>query len=325
MKNSLLLGTSVLAMVVALAVDVAPASAADMPVVIEPVAPTPVLGHRFAATVAAGVMWTQDSYDAFAGKGDDDDDDDDNDINWRTFFGEAAVLVGPAGTNWNFQGDFAFHSHRGDPSFGSEFTLDTWHAGGIAFWRDANVGLFGVDASFISQDVRSSTETWRLGLRGEYFMGPALTLGGGAGYLSMDFFGGKSANGFDLNLWGRYYLNDSFALKIRGDYLSLSSDDAYWEDGRTWAISGEGEYLLPSLPMSLFLGARYAQSTIEDSDDSIDVDSVQVYGGVKFYFGSGDAGTSLATHQRNNTLDNTNTVLERLPSLFFGNFVGKVP
>ncbi len=317
MKNALLLGTSLFAMVAAFAVDVAPASAADMPVVIEPVAPTPVLGHRFAGTVTAGVMWTQDQFgDNFF---DDDDDDDDDDVNWRSFFGEAAVLIGPAGTNWNFQGDFSFHSHRTDDLFSDEtLALDTWHFGGIAFWRDANVGLFGVDASFISQDFVGSVETWRLGLRGEYFLGQSLTVGGGAGYLSMDLFSGKSADGFDLNLWGRYYLNDSFALKVRGDYSTLSSDDSFWEDARTWAIAGEGEYLLPSLPMSLFLGARYAETTMEDGGDSIDIDSVQIYGGAKFYFGSGDAGTSLATHHRNNTLDNTSTALERLPNIFFG-------
>ena len=317
MKHSLLLGASVLAMVAAFAVDVAPAAAADMPVVIEPVAPTPVLGHRFAGTVTAGVMWTRDQRD-FSGGFDDDDDDDDDDINWRSFFGEAAVLIGPAGTNWNFQGDFSFHSHRTDDLFFSDqVALDAWHFGGIAFWRDANVGLVGVDASFISNDFNGTIETGRIGLRGEYFVGQSITVGGGAGYVSMDFFGKSDGDGFDANLWGRYYFNDSFAVKVRGDVGSISLEDAPVDDVTAWAIAGEGEYLLPSLPMSIFGGVRYAQADVNTFSDYT-VDSLQVYAGAKFYFGSGDAGTSLATHHRNNTLDNTSTFLERIPFSIFG-------
>jgi hypothetical protein len=320
MKTSLLLGTSILAMVAAFAVDVAPASAADMPVVIEPVAPAPVLGHRFAGTVTAGVMWTRDQIDYSGGFDDDDDDDDDDDVNWNSFFGEAAVLFGPEGTNFNFQGDFSFHSHS--PDFGSGFgpsgntRLDSWHAGGIAFWRDANVGLVGIDGSFISNDYFGSVESWRLGLRGEYFVDPSITVGGGAGYVTMDFFGKADGDGFDGNLWARYYFNDSFAMKVRGDVGSLSFDDGPYEDVTAWAIAGEGEYLLPSLPMSVFVGVRYAKSDVDASPDYT-VDSLQVYGGAKFYFGSGDAGTSLATHHRNNTLDNTSTFLERMPLSLF--------
>jgi hypothetical protein len=65
--------------------------------------------------------------------------------------------------------------------------------------------------------------------------------------------------------------------------------------------------------LSLFLGVRYAEQELDDDWREITADHLQVYGGLKVYFGSNDA--SLAAHHRSNTLDNSSVSLEKLPSI----------
>jgi hypothetical protein len=312
-KLGLLASASAFALLLSLGGS-APAQAADIYMAPPPV-PVPAAPpqHRFAGTVEAGYLWTGLDYDI-----DLPDSDDGDGVDSSAFFGGAAVLFGPAGSNLNFQGDFAFHGHKFD---GSDYSLDEWHAGGIVFWRDPAWGLIGVDGSFINLDAGTSAEFGRVGGRGEFFAGQAFTLGGGAGYLWSDFFG-TDTSGFDANLWARFYPTDNVALKLRGDYGNLDFDQ-YDASATSWAVTGEGEYLFAQVPISIFAGARFAQ-TNGDGTKSFEftLDEKQVFGGARFYFGSGGPGTSLASHHRNNTLDNTSVFLERLP---FSSFGGKAP
>lgn len=215
----------------------------------------------------------------------------------------------------NFQIDAAYHDHKYD--FGYD---DRFHAGGIAFWRDQNVGVLGVDASFIG--LRSQVDGYpigasdlgsffRAGVRGEYFVGDDFTLGAGIGHIGGDLFGQNMA-GFDGNLWARAYATNNLAIIARldvGRYMWST------ETFNKWAVSGDAEYLLPGHPISIFAGAKYANIIDDFGGGAVSDDFIEEFAGLKVYFGSSGHGETLASHQRNNTLDNTSVLFEKTPEI----------
>lgn len=271
-----------------------------------------------AGTVTGGYIFGDLNFEASISADDDDDDDDfEEDIDFGTFFGEGEVLYHFCDTNLNVQGDYAFHSHQFDVDAPFDIANDRWHVGGILFWRDQDVGVLGLDASFLNDDFfGKNSETWRVGLRGEFFVGDMFTLGAGAGYLDGDFFG-KSSDGFDVNAWARVYPTENIGLLARFDYAAQDIDFA---DVDHWAVGGEGEFLLPNVPVSIFAGGRYGESDIEFNGKGAEFSTevTEIYVGLSVYFGSDGNGGSLASHHRNNTLDNTSVIFERLPNFFAG-------
>lgn len=296
-KSALLSASSAVAIAVLLGLSAPGARAADVGAeVCQPLAGTVHTGYIFGELDVDVFDVTQD---------------------YETFFGEGAALYHFCDTNLNVQGDYAFYSHQFDVDAPFEFANDRWHAGGILFWRDQDVGVLGLDTSFINDDFfGKNNETWRIGVRGEYFGGDVFTFGAGAGYLNGEWFG-KDLDGFDLNAWGRLYPTENIGLLARVDYnsadIEFGSSDVNFEQ---LAFTAEGEYLLPNIPMSIFAGARYAER--ENLGKGFEFTDTQVYLGLSVYFGSDGNGGSLASHHRNNTLDNTNVILEKLPSSFVG-------
>ena len=311
-KHLLFSASSAMAIAMLVGAPIQEARAADVVQVCQPLA----------GTVTAGYIFGDLNIEASSSDDDDDDDDIEEDFDFGTFFGEGEVLYHICDTNLNVQGDYAFHSHQFDIDESFDATDDRWHVGGILFWRDQDVGVLGLDVSFLNDDISGiNSESWRVGLRGEYFAGDMFTVGTGAGFFEGNFFG-KNSDGFDVNAWARIYPTENIGLLARFDYaemdvenLSLGSD----LNTDSWAIGGEGEYLLPSVPVSIFAGARYGE-TDGDIGNSIEFSTqvTEIYAGLSVYFGSDGNGGSLASHHRNNTLDNTSVIFERMPSFILG-------
>ena len=300
-KRALLSASSAAAIALLVGVATPGARAADVEQVCQPLAGTITSGYIF------GELDSQ-----FSGKGGGSEE-----LDFGTFFGEGEVLYHFCDMNLNVQSDFAFHSHQFDVDAPFDLANDRWHKGGILFWRDQDVGVLGVDASFLNDDFfGKNSEMWRVGLRGEYFAGDMFTLGVGAGFFDGDFFG-KNTDGFDVNAWARIYPTENIGLLARFDY---ATQDVESVDVDSWAVGGEGEYLLPSVPVSIFAGARYGEADADIGGKSGEFSSevAEIYAGLSVYFGSDGNGGSLASHHRNNTLDNTSVIFERLPNFFAG-------
>jgi len=309
LKHLLLSASSAMAIAMLVGVPIQEARAADVAEVCQPLA----------GTVTAGYIFGDLGFQTNAFADDDDDDDFESNNDFETFFGEGEALYHFCDSNLNVQGDYAFHSHQFDFDAPFDFANDRWHVGGILFWRDQDVGVLGIDASFLNDDFfGKNSETWRVGLRGEFFVGDMFTLGAGAGYLDGDFFG-KSMDGFDVNAWGRFYPTENIGLLARFDYATQDIEDGGAVEIDHWAVGGEGEFLLPSVPVSIFAGARYGESDFDSGGKfEFSTDTTEIYAGVSIYFGSEGNGGSLASHHRNNTLDNTSVIFERLPNFFAG-------
>jgi len=135
------------------------------------------------------------------------------------------------------------------------------------------------------------------------------TIGGGVGYHNLDF--GKTIDGVNANAFATFYATEDLAIEAKFDFAQFKSG------GKTidgWSIGGEAEYLLRDIfggGSSVFIGGRYSEF---DGDDSDKLEHAQFVLGFRTYFMTGG---SLANHHRTNTVDNTNTLLERVPFGFF--------
>lgn len=309
--------TSLLAGVAALALSAGASEAADLERI--------VADPTYAATISGGVQFTWSDISA------DFDGPDTGELgDWTSPFGEAAVLWRPSG-NFNVQSDFAFHSHRLDFADGKNgpdgnIAIDQWHAGGVAFWRDPTMGLFGIDGATGGIDIGHAGDVLRVGGRAEWFLGDMATIGGGVGYHNLDFGSGKiDIDGVNVNAFVNFYATEDLAIKVEFDYASLdfsSTNNCEGPcpdvDGDMWAVGGEVEYLLRDMfggSSSLFVGGRYAEREFDISGDgTLTFEHAQVFVGFRSYFVTGG---SLANHHRTNTLDNTNTLLEKVPFLAY--------
>ena len=287
-RRGLFTALSGVAFALAMGLAMPSANAADVADVCQP----------FASTIDVGYMIGSD---LFLGKSFSN--------GFGTFFGEAAALYHFCDSNLNVQADAAYFDHRFKAG-----TDDRWHAGGILFWREQDRGVLGVDASYLGQKYvisNSNSDRFRVGARGEYFGGDNFTLGAGVGYVSGNLFG-KATNGFDSNVWAKLYPTDNLALLARFDYGSQN-----WAPNTLTelAATGEAEYLIPNHPVSLFIGGRYGSVTVAGAGTPSTIDTEEGFVGFKVYLGSNGQGGSLASQQRNNTLDNTSVLFEKLPEL----------
>ena len=226
---------------------------------------------------------------------------------WSTPFGEGAGLL--TCDAWNFQADMASYAHSADFISGKNLDDTRGHFGGAAFWRDSNVGSFGVSASLINTEVfGKENDYWRAGAFGEMFASDQISLGGGAHYfVSQDDIVGKDHKGWELTANAKFYATPNFSLMLQGDYMNSKISG---EDFNGWAATGEARYLISDQGLSLFAGGRYAKRTL----DGTDINDLQGYAGLTFAFNS--SGMSLAQSDRSGRYDNTSTMLEKLPGPF---------
>ena len=276
----------------ALALSAGMAEAADLDrIVSEP---------GYAATITSGYVHTFGEIDELDANG---------------VFGEADVLWRPTGMV-NVQTGFAYHAHDFDADIGKggNVTDTPWHSGAILFLRDQNMGLIGVDGTFGGMDVFgfSFADVFRVGGRFEWFANDMLTFGGRAGYYELDLGAGKgNADGLEASAFANFYVTENLMAQAEFNYLDLEGADV-------WSIGGQVEFLLADFfsgNTSVFAGGRY----IEASDDGFSIETGQIFVGVNYYFNTGG---SLANHHRTNTLDNTSTLLERVP---FTSALGFIP
>jgi hypothetical protein len=261
--------------------------------------------------------------------------------NWTSGFGEAAVGVNC--DNLNFQADgalYGFWASKTLPGPPNEEDVSMasrqGHLGGAAFWRDPSSMALGVSGSWVSQgyDV-SSTPTAALNASGtgsllragafaEFYASDSLTLAASAHYFSGSLPNGKFLSGVSVDQFGyefaaiaKYYPTNDLAFTARADLLKseLRLNNAANFDFNGYAISLEGEYLMPDTQFSMFAGGRYADRTVTlFAPAYMNIQDTQVYLGVKYAFG-GAASPSIAARDRSNTYDNTSVFLEKLPSL----------
>lgn len=301
-RSALLGGAALLAL--AIVSTSSPSQAADY---VDP-------GCTLSGSVMAGVMFDWQERDLNFGG-----DEAEFDVDWTTPFGEGAGLV-TCGT-LNIQADIAHYAHSGEFEFGDEDEDQTnSHIGGALFYRDSASWAGGVQASWISQSIfGDNIDVFRVGLFGEFYLDGMFTLGGAVAYYNNEQIFSVDEDGFELTAYGRFYATQDFSLLLRGDVLLAESelgDEAGDFDG--FAITGEAEYLVWDQGLSLFAGARYAERNL-DVDDAfgpggnaeLDIDDMQVFGGIKFYFGQDG---TLIERQRSGPIDNTSVFKEKLPN-----------
>ena len=116
-------------------------------------------------------------------------------------------------------------------------------------------------------------------------------------------------DGINANVFVNFYATEDLALKAKFDYAKLDFDDEDFTIDM-WSIGGEAEYLLRDWfggGSSVFVGGRYSEQEFENE---FTIEQAQFFVGFRSYFVTGG---SLANHHRTNTLDNTNTLLEKVP------------
>jgi hypothetical protein len=220
-----------------------------------------------------------------------------------SFFGDGAVVMPLGDTMFNAQIDGAYNNHRVTDGT-DHITLGVWHAGGVLFYRDPSWGLFGLDGAVGGIDADGeSIDTYRVGVRGEAYLGDTVTLSAGAGYTNHSAFG-SHIDGPYVELGASFYVMPNLALKPEFEYINLSSGGSSVD---LYSVGAEAEFGLDELtgvPVALFSGGRY----MELSASGANLNQTQGFVGIRFYFGSGN---TLIDHHRNGSLDNTDTLLEK--------------
>ncbi|MCA0433100.1 MAG: autotransporter outer membrane beta-barrel domain-containing protein [Proteobacteria bacterium] len=251
----------------------------------------------------------------------DEEDSITGEPDWSALFGEGRGLVSCHG--FNVQGDFSIYNHETEIDAGKEsFNLspEASHYGGALFWRDPNVGLFGVSGSIVKSDVLflKDMDYVRIGAVGQYFVNDQLTFGASAHYLNGDVdLKNIDHEGFELAANAKYYVMPNFSLDLSGHaMISTLSGGGEEIDFNGWAAQLQAEYVAMEQGLSVFGGVRYANRTIDDvaMGGDAEIADTQAYIGIKFAFG-GD-GSSLTTRDRTGPIDNTSLFLEKLPGVF---------
>lgn len=151
----------------------------------------------------------------------------------------------------------ALYADVGDTEFGG--------FGGHLFWRDYEVGLFGITAGGLwSSDV----DTYEISLEGEYYYG-LLTFGGRAGFASIDF----SDRIFSLDPDEEGAFGFLYAMAYPVEDLSILTGLEYRFDSA--ALRVEAEYQLPIAGLSIFAQGMFADDDYE-----------QGIIGLRYYFGA---------------------------------------
>jgi hypothetical protein len=238
------------------------------------------------------------------------------DADFYSFSGNAAALYNFCDTGINAQVDGAYIDHEFKHGF-----EETAHAGGILFLRDQNLGLLGLDGSYLwrtrhyefaGPDTKSNWS--RIGLRGEWFANEYFTLGARVGHVNGDTAGYK-LKGFEETAWARVYATPNLAFMAK---LDAAQFDFIETDIKNWTVSGEAEYLVPDQHISLLAGGRYAMkhSTYLGNGfvpNTQNENYVEGFVGLKIYLGGTHQANTLVAQHRSNTLDNRSMFFEGTP------------
>ena len=175
---------------------------------------------------------------------------------------------------WNVQGDYSFGSYR----FDGPNTVDLFKLGGAVFWRDSSDFALGGQLHYQSLDSGVENDGVALSAFGEKYWDEA-TL---AGYIAHSSFDGAALDidGWQLGARGTYYADPQLAWKFGFGYGT-------WDDGGddidTWDFSGEVEYLVPDLAVSLFGGLGFGSLHPNSTDET---DSFRIGAGFRVHFGT---------------------------------------
>ena len=272
-------------------------------------------GCTIAGAVTSGDLYTNDEL-RVSGSGHADDD-------WNALFGEGAAVT--TCDVWNFQGDFAYYDFQTEikltsPPFGNKnFDTPQGHFGGAVFWRDPTAGDFGVAASRVDQELfTKNNDYYRFGAFGDFFLNDQVTLGAGAHYFAnVDDFvvGKKDHDGFELSAGAKFYATPDLKFSLDGELMlgqvAVSTSPKFDLNG--FAITGQADYRFMDDGLSGFVGARYAERTLDlgGGSSKVSLDDMQVFAGLSYAFG-GDK-SSLASQDRTGPVNNTSTFFEKLP------------
>ena len=253
------------------------------------------------------------------------------DLPWTSAFGEAALNY-VCGT-WGGQIDgaaYGFWTKYQNSVPPSPLSMMQGHAGGEVFWRDPSSAAYGIavsrifqsyDADFGQFKLSDHGGIWRVGGFAEIYPSDMLTLGGGAYYLNgrTSWIGTpENQRGFEGDVFVKIYPSDHLSLTARGDVLVAAlydiNTDTKGDDYTGFALSAEGEYLIPDTAFSLFAGGRIANRKVAHNSNYFTMEDTQGYLGAKFAFG-GPPPSSLRDRDRHGTFDNTSVFQEKLPNI----------
>lgn len=187
----------------------------------------------------------------------------------------------------------ALYADIGDTEYGG--------FGGHFFWRDYEVGLFGIAAGGVwSNDV----DTYEISLEGEYYYG-MLTFGARAGYASIDLDSGDLFPSLDLDEEGAFGLAYVTAYPLED--LSVMAGLEYRFDNPVFRL--EGEFAISNCGLSIFAQGLFANDDYE-----------QGVIGLRYYFGS-----KKTLQERHRQDDPRNVLKDLLANTFTYRAEGKTP
>ena len=137
--------------------------------------------------------------------------------------------------------------------------------GGHFFWRDSEIGLYGVSVGGVWSD---DIESYEISAEGEYYYG-LLTLGARVGYAMIEF--DDALGSLDPDEDGAFGLAYLTAYPL--EELSVTGGVEYRFDNAAFRV--EAEYALPVDGLSLFAQGLFANDDYE-----------QGIVGLRYYFGS---------------------------------------
>ena len=174
------------------------------------------------------------------------------------------------------------YSDVGDGEFGG--------VGAHLFWRDSDIGLFGISAGGV---FSSDVDTYEISLEGEYYYG-LLTFGAKGGYASIDY--SEVIPSLDPDEEGAFGM--LYAMLYPVEDMSVLAGVEYRFDSPALII--EAEYALSDVGLSLFAQGFFA-------DDDYDQGTV----GLRYYFG-----TEKTLQERHRKDDPRNLLKGMLTSIF---------
>lgn len=153
-----------------------------------------------------------------------------------------------------------------DALYGDIGDLQIGGVGGHFFWRDYEVGLFGISAGGLWSD---EVDSYEISLEGEYYYG-MLTFGAKAGFAEVEY-DDFSLPFFDTDEDGAFGL--AYVMAYPLEDLSVLAGVEYRFDNTAFRV--DAEYAIPGCGLSIFAQGMFAQNDYEHG-----------IVGLRYYFGS---------------------------------------
>jgi hypothetical protein len=178
----------------------------------------------------------------------------------------------------------------------AEFRFTGTQANAIAFWRDHNAGVFGIEAGLFSE-IQFGGNFVKLGGVAQYFVSDMATISAFAGVLlpfdpafnDTSFYGGGSLT---------YYASDNFALATEVAYQDIEYD---FGDYRSLKAGGSVRFLTPMQGVELAGSGYYRRCGHHDGLADNVADGMEFMGTVRIHLGGAQG--SLASLDRSGAID----------------------